>query len=55
MEGEQVACSGKATDAGVPVVVDIWVSADAVLEADVQVIPETAMEHHVSHHANPVF
>lgn len=36
-------------------VVDIRVSAYAVLEADVQVIPETAVQHHVSHHPNPVF
>lgn len=37
------------------VVVDIRVSAYAVLEADVQVIPESAVQHYVSHHPNPVF
>lgn len=39
----------------VPVVVDVWISTYAVLEADVQVIPETAVQHHISHHPNPVF
>lgn len=37
------------------VVVDVRVPAYAVLEADVQVIPETAVQHHVSHHPYPVF
>lgn len=37
------------------VVVDVWVSADAVLKADVQVVPQTAVQHHVPHHSNPVF
>lgn len=37
------------------VVVDVRVSAYAVLEADVQIIPEAAVQHHVSHHPNPVF
>jgi len=37
------------------VVVDIRVSADAVLEADVQAIPEEAVQHQISHHPNPVF
>lgn len=39
----------------VPVVVDVWISTYAVLEADVQVIPETAVQHHISHHPDPVF
>lgn len=39
----------------VPVVVDVWISTYAVLEADVQVIPETAMQYHISHHPDPVF
>lgn len=38
----------------VPVVIDVWVSADAILKTDVQVIPEAAVQHHVPHHANPV-
>lgn len=37
-----------------PVVVDVWIAADAVLKTDVQVIPETAMQHHVPHHTKPV-
>lgn len=37
------------------VVVGVRVPAYAVLEADVEVIPETAVQHHVSHHPNPVF
>lgn len=39
----------------VPVMVDVRITANPVLEADVQVIPETTMQHHVSHHPNPVF
>lgn len=39
----------------VPVVVDVWITTYVVLEADVQVIPETAVQHHISHHPNPVF
>lgn len=37
-----------------PVVIDVWLSADAILESDVQVIPEAAMQHHVPHHTDPV-
>lgn len=36
-------------------VVDVWFSAYAVLEPDVQVIPEAAVQHRVSHHPDPVF
>lgn len=36
-------------------VVDIRVSAYAVLEADVQIVPEKTLLHHISHHPNPVF
>ncbi|TNN26424.1 hypothetical protein EYF80_063440 [Liparis tanakae] len=36
------------------VVVDVRVSADAVLEADVQIIPEEAVQHHMPHHPDPV-
>lgn len=38
-----------------PVVIDVRISAYAVLEANVQVVPETAMKHHGSHHPDPVF
>ena len=37
------------------VVVDIRVSADVVLKANVQVVPKAAVQHHVSHHPDPVF
>lgn len=37
------------------VVVDVRVSAYAVLVADVKVVPEAAVQHHRSHHPNPVF
>lgn len=36
-------------------VVNIWVSTNAVLETNVQVIPETAVQNHMPHHPNPVF
>lgn len=39
---------------GTPVVIDVWVSADAILKTDVKVIPEAAMQHHIPHHAKPV-
>lgn len=37
------------------VVVGVGISADAVLKADVQVVPEAAVQNHVPHHADSVF
>lgn len=38
-----------------PVVVDVRVPAYTVLVADVQIVPQAAVQHHVSHHPDPVF
>lgn len=42
-------------EVSVLVVVDVRVSGDAVLEADVQVVPDTTVQHHIPHHPDPVF
>jgi hypothetical protein len=36
------------------VVVDVWLSAQTVLEADIQVVPKKAILHHVPHDSDPV-
>jgi len=37
-----------------PVVVDVRVSADAVLEADIERVPEQSIQNHVAHHRHSV-
>lgn len=45
---------GSKGDEGLLVVVDVWLSAQTVLEADIQVVPKKAVLHHVPHDSNPV-